>query len=193
MGLNSVEEPYQPGDGGGGNSDPDEITLLRIGNEECNAQCQQGAENLSIGAGILDGMAWGINGLYTFITDIGTLIQPELYPEFLLGYQPMSYVANGISSLAGVFWIGKDFMTGENYLDVKWNEDKRLLTISGRISQDSIITIVTNAVGWNLKEPNFAFLLDSGVLGYDYGRSGLLPFPIPAFIHPTYSFQLHLP
>jgi hypothetical protein len=58
------------------------------------------------------------------------------------------------------------------------------------MSQDSIASIITNATGWMIREPNAATLLDGGVLGYDILRSGNQPL-IPEFINPSLAYNLN--
>ena len=89
-------------------------------------------------------------------------------------------------------WISQGIVKGENSFSVMKTSDETIVSLS--ISQDSIVAITTNALGWTvLREPNVASLVDAGVVVYDNGRSGLgeiiPPETIPTWINPAISYS----
>ena len=114
---------------------------------------------------------------------------PECYPFVLAGYRFYSYIPNSISTVSMSLWIGQGFITGENSLAISQTPEGTIFSLS--VSQDSIVAVTTNTIGWLIPEPNLATGLDIAVVGYDYGRSGLESTPsiIPTWINPTLSYS----
>jgi tRNA(adenine34) deaminase len=152
---------------------------------------KQWTKNVGDFATLLDSFAALSNGAYAVTGDLVTLACPGCYPLVLAGYRYYSYIPNSISTVSMGLWVGQGFITGENSFSIAQSSSETTVSLS--ISQDSIAAINTNTIGWLIPEPNVAFALDSAVVGYDYGRSGLgdliRPQTIPTWINPTFSYN----
>ncbi len=85
-------------------------------------------------------------------------------------------------------WVGQGFITGENSFSITQTPQETNISLS--VSQDSIVATTTNMAGWLIPEPNIATALDSAVLAYDFGRSGIIPtLSIPTWINPNLSYS----
>jgi hypothetical protein len=109
----------------------------------------------------------------------------------LAAYQYYSYIPNTISTVSMGLWFMDGVSTGENNLRISQTSQGTNVSIS--LSQDTLVAAVTNLAGWTvLREPNAAFLVDAGVAGYDYARTGAIPFTdytLPALTNPTLTYH----
>jgi RHS repeat-associated protein len=141
-------------------------------------------------ATVLDTSAMALNGGYAFVGDLIGLVCKHCYPVVIGVYEYYSYIPNTVSTVSMLLWIADGAETGENRLTR--TQTSQGTTTSFSVSQDTIVAVGTNALGWRIKEPNVATALDIGVAGYDLARLGTIPFvdyTLPAFINPTLTYN----
>ena len=173
---------YDLGNGNEGTDEPKDCWH----SEQCR---QEWANNVGAFATLLDTGAAGLNGIYALVGDIVIAVCAVCEVGVLGIYRFYSFIPNSISTLAMLFWIGQGVLTGENNFTI--TPTSQGTTVSLSVSQDTIVAVGTNIVGWLIPEPNIAFGLDTIVAGYDYGRSGVISFlpTIPTWINPTITYN----
>jgi hypothetical protein len=156
---------------------------FRIGNEDCDEECQNTLKGLFVVGTMLDTIALGLNATYAIVADMAFFVNPLLYADMIVLYQGLSVVPNVIGSFGGLTWIASGFISGENYLEISDNNGQ--VTISGSLAQDTITTFIVDGGGWFLKEPNLAASANAAGVIYDIGRNPFDPF-IPTFFQPSF-------
>jgi len=152
---------------------------------------EEWANNVGSFAMLLDDIAAISNGLYAVVGDLVIVICPICEVGVLGVYQFYSFIPNTISTFSMGLWFMQGVLTGENNFSYRTSSEGTSWSMS--VSQDTIIAVATNALGWTvLKEPNLAFGVDVAVAGYDHARAGAIPFinyALPSWINPTLSYD----